>query len=56
MNQLTQWASLAREKETYACSSLGFRDEKLLILEKMLEQYDELDFDDPRDISISRII
>lgn len=53
MNQLTQWASLAREKETYACSSLGFRDDKLLTLERMLEQYDELDFDDPRDISIS---
>lgn len=52
MKQLKNLGSLARGKETYACSSLGFRDERLITLEKVLEKYDELKLEDPRDISL----
>lgn len=53
MNELTNRACLAQGKETCATSSLGFRDERLLILEQILEHYNELDFKITRDISIS---
>ena len=53
MNNLSNGACLARGKETCATSSLGFRDERLLILEQILEHYNELDFKKTRDISIS---
>ena len=53
MNNFSNGACLARGKETCATSSLGFRDERLLILEQILEHYNELDFKKTRDISIS---
>ena len=53
MNNFSNGACLARGKETCATSSLGFRDERLLILEQILEHYNELDFKITRDISIS---
>lgn len=53
MNQLKNGACLARGKETCATSSLGFRDERLLKLEQILEQYNELDFKEPDDIRMS---
>ena len=52
MKQLKNLGSLARGKEAYACSSLGFRDERLITLEKVLEKYDELIFENSRDISL----
>ena len=53
MNQLKIGACLAQGKETCASSSLGFRDERLLKLEQILEQYNELDFKEPDDIRMS---
>ena len=53
MNELTNRACLAQGKETCASSSLGFRDERLLKLEQILEQYNELDFKEPDDIRMS---
>ena len=53
MYHFSNGACLARGKETCATSSLGFRDERLLILEQILEHYNELDFKITRDISIS---
>ena len=52
MKQLKNLGSLARGKEAYACSSLGFRDERLITLEKVLEQCNEMKFENPRDISL----
>lgn len=52
MNQLSNLGCLARGKEAYACSSLGFRDERLITLEKVLEQCNEMKFEDPLDIIV----
>ena len=52
MYQPSNRACLAQGKDTYASSSLGFRDERLLKLEQILEQYNELDFKEPDDISL----
>ena len=52
MKQLSNLGRLAQCKETYASSGLGFRDERLINLENILEQYDKLDFKEPRDIHL----
>ena len=52
MKQLSNLGCLAQGKEAYASSGLGFRDERLINLENILEQYDKLDFKEPHDIRL----
>lgn len=52
MNKLKNLGCLAQCKETYASSGLGFRDERLITLERILEQCDESDFKEPHDIHL----